>query len=469
MNWKQIINAGVNDNVPFFIQRSVRAMNIIGLSLSPVSLMIGGLIVVFYPFSPYAFSASAIVAIALSLIPMLNSRGWYTVSRSMWTLSLCSSIILHIWLYGNTLGLEFGFLAIQASLFVFCASTREINIHTAVLVLALLTSSFISYVGSESEKLIVYNAIAVSCMAAIYLNLVVLRRENGQYERKINQQNLELQLQAKELAEQNNEIQALAEEIQAQADQLRLKHDILEEKNMHLEEINREKDGLIGIVAHDLRAPLNRVKGLVTFLDSDLSPEEKREVIDKLTASTNEGLALIKDILYLSTVEHETDASENATINVRTFFSEFLQPLHQYAKLKNIDLYVAVDGDPMVSTNAISLKRILDNLITNAIKFSNPHSAVFVTAKESNGTLQISVKDSGPGFTHEDQKKLFRRFQRLSAKPTAGETSNGLGLAIVKSLIEQLSGSISLTSTPGQGAQFNILLTGVRSEEAVAR
>jgi signal transduction histidine kinase len=458
MRWHNIINAGIDENVPFVVQRSVRAMNIIGLSLSPVSIIIGGLIVIYYPYNPFAFSASTIVAIALAIIPLINSQKLHTLSRCIWTLSLCSSIILHIWLYGDGIGLEFGFLAVQTSLFVFCGSTKEINFHTAFLVVALLASSYVSYVQGKSENIIVYNTIAVSCMGAIYLNLIVLRSENAQYENKISQQNHELYAQAKELSEQNNEIQALAEEIQAQSDQLRLKNDALEEKNIYLEEVNREKDGLIAIVAHDLRAPFNRVKGLVALLNSNLSTEEKHEVFNKLSNSTAEGLALIKDILYLNAVEGEADASENTMINVRSLIKEFLQPLQESAKSKNIDLCLTIDGDPQLFTSAISLKRILDNLITNAIKFSNPGSVVLVTVKESNDILRISVRDNGPGFTPEDQKRLFKKFQRLSAKPTAGETSNGLGLAIVKLLVDQLSGNISLDSTPGQGTQFNILL-----------
>jgi signal transduction histidine kinase len=98
--------------------------------------------------------------------------------------------------------------------------------------------------------------------------------------------------------------------------------------------------------------------------------------------------------------------------------------------------------------------RILDNLLSNAIKFSNNGGKVGLNVEITGRILRIRIKDSGPGISQEDQKKLFQPFQRLSARPTAGEASSGLGLSIVKSLSTKLGGTITCQSEIGEGAQF---------------
>jgi signal transduction histidine kinase len=98
----------------------------------------------------------------------------------------------------------------------------------------------------------------------------------------------------------------------------------------------------------------------------------------------------------------------------------------------------------------------MDNLLSNAIKFSPKESLVAVTLGEEGGYFYISIKDQGPGFTEEDQRSLFQKFKKLSARPTAGESSNGLGLAIVKTLVDRLDGNIELKTQVRHGSEFFI-------------
>ena len=104
------------------------------------------------------------------------------------------------------------------------------------------------------------------------------------------------------------------------------------------------------------------------------------------------------------------------------------------------------------------LSRIVDNLLSNAIKFSKPNSVVQISAGKEDNNFWISVKDEGPGFSEKDRNQLFQRFKKLSARPTAGETSNGLGLAIVKTLVDRLNGTIDLVSEPDKGSEFIVKL-----------
>jgi signal transduction histidine kinase len=102
--------------------------------------------------------------------------------------------------------------------------------------------------------------------------------------------------------------------------------------------------------------------------------------------------------------------------------------------------------------------QILDNLISNALKYSPPNTTVHVHALPEKDYVVINVRDEGPGISEADQKKLFQKFTRLTARPTGGESSTGLGLAIVKKLAEAMAGSVQCRSTMGAGSTFTLRL-----------
>jgi signal transduction histidine kinase len=100
------------------------------------------------------------------------------------------------------------------------------------------------------------------------------------------------------------------------------------------------------------------------------------------------------------------------------------------------------------------INRIVENLVSNAIKFSKVGSSVFLECRIESKNAIIKVRDQRPGFTDTDRLSLYKKFKKLSAKPTSSESSNGLGLAIVKTLIDRLGGTIELISSEGKGSEF---------------
>jgi len=109
----------------------------------------------------------------------------------------------------------------------------------------------------------------------------------------------------------------------------------------------------------------------------------------------------------------------------------------------------------LVNSDRAALGQVLDNLVANALKFSPPGKTVRVTVGLApDGRGECRVSDEGPGFTEEDKTQVFRRYRRLSARPTGGEPSTGLGLSIVKKLMRDVGGEVRLESTAGQGATF---------------
>ena len=113
-------------------------------------------------------------------------------------------------------------------------------------------------------------------------------------------------------------------------------------------------------------------------------------------------------------------------------------------------------------------KQALDNLVSNAMKFSPPGSTITIRVVEESTEAIVSVEDQGPGLTEEDKAKLFDRFANLSAKPTGGEKSIGLGLSIVKHLVESMAARIWVDSKPGEGASFRIALPRCQPETSAA-
>ena len=121
-------------------------------------------------------------------------------------------------------------------------------------------------------------------------------------------------------------------------------------------------------------------------------------------------------------------------------------------------------GEYFVMADKLRINEVIDNLISNAIKFSPIGETIEIGLEKyddnyGNGKLKFSVKDNGPGLTDNDKKKIFGKFERLSAQPTAGESSSGLGLSIVKQLVELHDGRIWVDSIHGQGAEFIIELS----------
>jgi signal transduction histidine kinase len=261
------------------------------------------------------------------------------------------------------------------------------------------------------------------------------------------------------LNEQFHEIQTQNKEILAQHEEIIMQSEQLKSKNEYLEELNIEKDGLMSIVAHDLRAPLNRTKGLAGLLNTRSMAAEDKVYLEKIIHVSNQGLNLIKDILEISSVQYENRNLRPDLIALKSFVEdELLRQYYDHANSKSIQLSCAIEEKLSIFTDPFDLRRILENLISNAIKFSPMGSKVFIRASRSDDLIHIGVLDEGPGISLEDQQKMFRKFQRLSARPTGGENSTGLGLAIVKALVERLHGRIFIDSEVGAGTEFIVML-----------
>lgn len=251
--------------------------------------------------------------------------------------------------------------------------------------------------------------------------------------------------------------------IQKQALEIADKNKRLEVKNKALQELNEEKNNVIGVVSHDLRAPLNRIFALANliYLSADNLTEEQRDYLEKMNKVVSDGLDLIRNFLDIRAIEYKGLQMNFEEIKIIDLLEQTVKSYQTAIKQKKQNIvFVNETGEnelPLESDKQY-LNRIFDNLISNAIKFSPVGKDIRVVLKKNSESVMIQVEDRGPGISPEDQRNLFKKFQVLSARPTAGESSTGLGLSITKSLVDILEGSIRYESNPEGGSVFIVEL-----------
>lgn len=245
--------------------------------------------------------------------------------------------------------------------------------------------------------------------------------------------------------------------IDLQRKQIEKRNIDLTHQNHRLEELNHEKDMLMNIVAHDLKSPLARIMGLANLIgmESALS-QQQQEYVRLMKDVTQSNLNLITDLLDVNALQLQSEAPQLVDFDLAALLTERITFFQHASTLKNIELTLNHNLKHQVLSNPGYLTRIIDNLVSNAIKFSGRGTQIQVTGMLTDGVFNLSVKDNGPGFSASDKNLLYQRFKKLSARPTAGETSNGLGLAIVKTLVDRLEGEISLATEEGNGSEFTV-------------
>lgn len=227
-------------------------------------------------------------------------------------------------------------------------------------------------------------------------------------------------------------------------------------QNQQLTDLNHEKDNLMGIVAHDLRSPINNIVGCLELvrLSAGLN-EDMPMYFGIINKEIDRAFDLIEDLLVISKYNALEKELTLEAIDVRVLVGKLFLMFAQKAEAKNINLHFEAPTDMQdFQTEKDMFERILENLLSNAIKFSPFDKNIWIKITHSSTEWLISVQDEGQGFSEADKQKVFQKFQKLSALPTAGETSTGLGLSITKIFTERLGGQIRLESTQGKGSTF---------------
>lgn len=241
---------------------------------------------------------------------------------------------------------------------------------------------------------------------------------------------------------------------------LKQTQDQLRHRNVELAEAIQMKNRLLSIASHDLKNPLSAVNGFASMLERNPSVQKEKDLVDMvsfISRAARRMNTLISELLDTAALEMGKFDLKLGSLDPIQIVREVISDNASLAEAKQQSLKLSgksslIDGDIR------RLKQVFDNLVSNAIKYSPKGAEINIELSETATTSELRVIDHGPGFSEQDQEKLFGYFQRLSARPTGGEVSTGVGLAIVKQIVELHHGDILLEKTSDQGSTFLVRL-----------
>ncbi|MBC8377638.1 MAG: HAMP domain-containing protein [Planctomycetes bacterium] len=244
--------------------------------------------------------------------------------------------------------------------------------------------------------------------------------------------------------------------------QLDAKISQLSEKNIELFKANKIKSEFLANMSHEFRTPLNAILGFAELLRekpaSDI--EKSKRWAENIVSSGRSLLNMINDLLDLAKTESakmEIRIDKTSIPRLLDGLTAFFSPLTEQKTIK-VRLDVA-DDIPLIDTDPQKVQQILYNLLSNAVKFTPERGRIRIAAvMRDDTTIRISITDTGPGISEENQEKIFDKFHQLDGSITRKGEGTGLGLAICKQLADLLAASIHLESTPGEGSTFSLNL-----------
>lgn len=235
-----------------------------------------------------------------------------------------------------------------------------------------------------------------------------------------------------------------------------------------LENMNQAKDRLLRVASHDLRNPLAAISGLSGFLldDHSRAPQDK-EIILTIQQAAGRMTNLLNDLLDLSALDEGRLALRSEPINLSALVRDMVQLHRMRADEKYISLGTpaAMADDLWTSGDLSMLQRVVENLLSNALKFTQPGGSVSMGCEVTGDRVLLHVDDNGPGIPVEDADRLYREFGRTRNQPTGGESSTGLGLSICMRLVKAHGGTISHANRPEGGTRFTVALPGAMVPE----
>lgn len=222
------------------------------------------------------------------------------------------------------------------------------------------------------------------------------------------------------------------------------------------------KNRLLGIAAHDLRNPLATIRGMAQLLCDgamgQLTPEQ-HEVLSMFHDASNTMLSLVNELLDVAVIEAGQLKLNTATTNLTELIIKCVHLNSVNAARKQTVIHFSPNGHQVHATlDAAKIRQVVDNLVSNAVKYSPLGSTVTVKLTSNDNSITIAVRDQGPGIPEHEHSMLFKEFATLSVKSTAGENSTGLGLAICRRIVEAHRGTISATNLSGCGCEFSVTL-----------
>jgi two-component system phosphate regulon sensor histidine kinase PhoR len=234
---------------------------------------------------------------------------------------------------------------------------------------------------------------------------------------------------------------------------LAILHDVTE-----LERLERVRKDFVANVSHELRTPLAAIRGYAeTLLDGALQDQENNHrFVEIIQAQATRLTNIASDLLTISELESNHAAPPPKPVSIRSALESALRTVESGARVRGVHLFCEELDDLQVLGNELQLEQVFVNLLDNAVKFNRPNGEVRVKAHSTDTTAEITISDTGIGIPSDHLPRVFERFYRADKARSREMGGTGLGLSIVKHVIEQMGGSVTVSSQVGQGSRFTL-------------
>jgi len=230
-----------------------------------------------------------------------------------------------------------------------------------------------------------------------------------------------------------------------------------ESKLKELRQMNIRKNEILGTVAHDLKSPLSSIMGMTEML-SDNADSDHMDLIKYIQEALHTAIDIINGLIEIAEIEEENDLLHCEKTDINEILKESVDHFMIRAKKKKIEIQTEFCPKAFGIVDSVKFARIIDNLILNAIKFTNEGGRIYVTSYFDSEIVKITVDDNGIGIDADIIPELFDKFSKARRKGTSGEKSTGLGLSIVKKLVELHKGKIEVESCVNKGTKFTVII-----------
>lgn len=229
---------------------------------------------------------------------------------------------------------------------------------------------------------------------------------------------------------------------------------------MSMDEFVQDKEDMISLISHDMRAPISKTISLVELLKTNPSDSEAHNYIDLIQKENKSQLILLNYILeQLRQEQLEITADKKERVLLRDLIQKSINTLNPILTEKSLEIQLDISENFQVNVEKILFTQVIQNLLHNACKFSFPKGIIRLTARNQGGLVHLEIEDQGIGFYQSGIERNFQRFTKFGQSGTAGEKSTGIGLYLSRRIIERHSGSLKGKSNgPNQGAKFEITL-----------
>jgi len=231
-----------------------------------------------------------------------------------------------------------------------------------------------------------------------------------------------------------------------------------------LSKANQAKNRFLGMAAHDLRNPLASIRGIAEFLrEGAVGPltTDQLDLIETIHGASTSMLDMVNELLDVATIESGELKLNRGKHDLAELVAKAVALINREAGKKGTQIVFEHPPGPVITQiDPAKMKQVVDNLISNGVKYSPPGSTITATVMRDDAHQRciLAVRDQGPGIPENERDKLFKDFSRLSSQPTGGEKSTGLGLAICRKIVDAHQGTIVAENLPQGGCEFRVTL-----------